>query len=323
MDPTILNQPPQFQPKHEPIFCCINVERDCKPNRNFHEVGCAILDTRKVKDVAPGDRCQNWFRYIQTEHVRITDNWHSGRSHHPHWCRPNPDCFAFGKTKYKPTNNMRDYFTSKWANLVRDQPLSTKPQGVDTGVSEEPIGPYTGPSGSTSGTTRAWPQNPPKQTPPEQNPPKSKKKESKKKNPDSPRRNIILVVWAGQQEGDTIEQLKFNLIDTVLEKWDFQKHDASQYFSRAVRKPLPSLGDFAEALRVRTTDVETGETLLHNGGNDAGFALQTMLATMCLTSTQVDELCSDGRVSGPELVDHINLNCLKFNRIEARRLDGV
>ena len=121
-DSAILTQAPPHPMLDDAIFIALDVEKNCHPPQSLSEIGYAYLDTRHVKDIPPGDRCKNWFAHIRTEHIRITDDWHSreGLRHHNHWCRPKGHIYAFGNTQYKTLEKATRFLKSTWGNLLKD-----------------------------------------------------------------------------------------------------------------------------------------------------------------------------------------------------------
>lgn len=74
------------------MICC-DVETYEKNPGLVTELGFAILDTKKLIDVAPGAGAQNWFGLIQGRHIRIKEYSYITNREFVHGC---PDSFIFG-----------------------------------------------------------------------------------------------------------------------------------------------------------------------------------------------------------------------------------
>lgn len=68
-----VNQPPPYPFDMDSIFIAIDLEAWESPPRMVTEVGIATLDTRDLKNVAPGNVGKNWHSLIRGRHIRIDE----------------------------------------------------------------------------------------------------------------------------------------------------------------------------------------------------------------------------------------------------------
>ena len=81
---------------NEPIFIAIDVEAHERGPRPVTEVGIATLDTRDLKDVAPGTNGENWQAAIRARHFRIAEYKHLRNKDFVDGC---PEHFEFGSSE--------------------------------------------------------------------------------------------------------------------------------------------------------------------------------------------------------------------------------
>ncbi|KAF4556929.1 Hypothetical protein D9617_1g088110 [Elsinoe fawcettii] len=105
------------------VFLAMDIEIDCTAEEGLCEIGIATLDTRRVENIAPGDRCSNWFPHIQSTHIRNLDHFHDvHRDNHSAICRHHlakGDRFAFGHTLYMHTADISHYLQQMVEDLRR------------------------------------------------------------------------------------------------------------------------------------------------------------------------------------------------------------
>lgn len=75
------------------MFVCFDIETYEKSPGLVTELGFAILDTKKLNDVAPGAGARNWFGLIQGRHIRIKEYSYIKNMEYVQGC---PDDFMFG-----------------------------------------------------------------------------------------------------------------------------------------------------------------------------------------------------------------------------------
>lgn len=75
------------------VFVCFDIETYEKSPGLVTELGFAILDTKKLIDVAPGADARNWFDVIQGRHIRIKEYSYIKNMEYVQGC---PDDFMFG-----------------------------------------------------------------------------------------------------------------------------------------------------------------------------------------------------------------------------------
>ncbi|KAL2168183.1 hypothetical protein VTG60DRAFT_300 [Thermothelomyces hinnuleus] len=88
----IINEPEQFV-----LFVAIDIEAWEQDQGIITEIGIAMLDTTEIKDIAPGEGCQNWFPLIEARHIRVKENSWATNSRFVRGCA---DRFSFGTTEF-------------------------------------------------------------------------------------------------------------------------------------------------------------------------------------------------------------------------------
>lgn len=99
-----LAAPPPFDPENDVVFICFDIETyEMKP-KLVTEIGFAILDTRDIRVVAPGEDARNWFPYIQGHHLRVKEykNYRNKR-----FVKGYPQFFQFGKSEIISVDSIR------------------------------------------------------------------------------------------------------------------------------------------------------------------------------------------------------------------------
>ncbi|OJD13377.1 hypothetical protein AJ78_06166 [Emergomyces pasteurianus Ep9510] len=95
--PFDINQPVPFPFASEPIFVCVDVEANEKAHRQITEIGVSTLDTLDLVGIAPGEGGCNWIAKIQSRHFRISEYSHIVNREYISGC---PDRFEFGESEW-------------------------------------------------------------------------------------------------------------------------------------------------------------------------------------------------------------------------------
>lgn len=79
------------------MFICFDIETYERTPKLVTEVGFAILDTRDIRGIAPGENGLQWFPYIQGRHFRIKEYKHyRNKDFVKGW----PAHFQFGESEF-------------------------------------------------------------------------------------------------------------------------------------------------------------------------------------------------------------------------------
>ncbi|OAX84461.1 hypothetical protein ACJ72_01161 [Emergomyces africanus] len=95
--PLDVNKPAPFQFASEPIFICVDVEANEKLHRQITEIGVSTLDTLDLVGIAPGEGGCNWIKKIKSRHFRISEYSHVVNKEYIRGC---PDRFEFGESEW-------------------------------------------------------------------------------------------------------------------------------------------------------------------------------------------------------------------------------
>lgn len=68
-----VDKPTAFPSEHHPVLVTIDVEVNEFAHDMVTEVGFAILDTEKIKDVAPGELGEGWWPLMESKHLRVME----------------------------------------------------------------------------------------------------------------------------------------------------------------------------------------------------------------------------------------------------------
>lgn len=88
-----IDKPAPHPFKSDPIFICIDLEAFERAIHKITEIGIATLDTRYLKDLAPGPNGANWIAKTQCKHLRISEHLNLLNKRFVKGC---PDKFNFG-----------------------------------------------------------------------------------------------------------------------------------------------------------------------------------------------------------------------------------
>lgn len=99
LDPLNLNLPAPFPFEKEPVIISCDIESYERDHRLITEIGVSTLDTLDLVKLPPGQGGKNWTSQIRSRHFRI-----QGREHlvNRDFCVGNPDAFQFGQSEFVP-----------------------------------------------------------------------------------------------------------------------------------------------------------------------------------------------------------------------------
>lgn len=255
---TDLNLPPNFG-KHQPVFVCLDVEGSCAhpSSHSLAEIGIAVLDTRDVLTLPAGDRGRGWHSKIRKWHIRTEE--------------------------YRHDRHLHGVLQSHVPWCKGDPGLFAF--GASTMIKKSNIRRYL----------EDWFKN-------------ISQRNLRK---DETQRRIILLTFASSLEESKLRFHEVGWFINAQEAWDVQKMQFARRLHRQLDKPHVSVRDLLDHTRVayeqhlfplnpdvrepRLTEKErNGDRLLHNGGNDAAFELQGMLASLLMTREQHQQSLKDG-----------------------------
>ncbi|KAI1170734.1 hypothetical protein F4777DRAFT_591732 [Nemania sp. FL0916] len=96
-------KPAPFESKETVRFVCVDVEADELAAKVITEIGLAILDTKDIAHLAPGEGGQNWFSRIKAYHLRVEEHKHVVNSKYVQGC---PNSFNFGRSVIVPQQDI-------------------------------------------------------------------------------------------------------------------------------------------------------------------------------------------------------------------------
>ncbi len=101
MEPLNIHSPAPHPFEKEPVIISIDVESYERAHNLITEVGISTLDTLDLAGIAPGQNGKNWINQIRSRHFRI-----KGRQHlvNKDFCVGNPDAFQFGCSEWVDLN---------------------------------------------------------------------------------------------------------------------------------------------------------------------------------------------------------------------------
>ena len=96
LQPFNLNTAAPFHCEGNPVLVCIDVESYERAHHCITEIGISTLDTMDLKGVAPGNGGENWMNHIRSRHLRIREFLHLVNKD---FCVGNPEDFQFGQSE--------------------------------------------------------------------------------------------------------------------------------------------------------------------------------------------------------------------------------
>lgn len=121
-----VTKPAPFACDLDAIFIAIDLEAYESPPRMITEVGIATLDTRDLKDIAPGELGKDWHDYIRGRHIRVDEFKHLVNHQYVAGC---PGSFEYGDSEFVPKEQVGSVLAScfrhpfsQQEHLIRDSP---------------------------------------------------------------------------------------------------------------------------------------------------------------------------------------------------------
>lgn len=100
-----VNKAVPFDMEDSMVFLCFDLEMYERNPNVVTEVGIAILDTKDIKDMPPGENGENWFMSIKARHIRIQENMgYRNFQFVQGW----PDRFNFGESELVPMAEVKN-----------------------------------------------------------------------------------------------------------------------------------------------------------------------------------------------------------------------
>lgn len=91
-----LASPAPFDFENDAVFICFDVETYERVPKLVTEIGFAILDTRDIRGIAPGEDGRAWFASIQARHFRVKEYRYYKNKEFVAGC---PEYFQFGQSE--------------------------------------------------------------------------------------------------------------------------------------------------------------------------------------------------------------------------------
>ncbi|KAI1617326.1 hypothetical protein EDD36DRAFT_450974 [Exophiala viscosa] len=97
LDPLEVNAPAPLPFEKEPIIISVDIESYERAHNQITEIGVSTLDTLDLVGLPPGNNGKAWINQIRSRHFRI-----KGREHlvNKDFCVGNPDAFQFGRSEF-------------------------------------------------------------------------------------------------------------------------------------------------------------------------------------------------------------------------------
>ncbi|KAI2630800.1 hypothetical protein GGR54DRAFT_170867 [Hypoxylon sp. NC1633] len=98
-----VSMPVPFEVNNPVRFVCVDIEAWEKERHVVTEIGFAVLDTKDIMRVAPGNDGHNWFPLVKSYHLRI---WEHAEKVNRLYVRGCPDRFDFGESEFVNLKNI-------------------------------------------------------------------------------------------------------------------------------------------------------------------------------------------------------------------------
>lgn len=92
-----INKAAPYLFEKDPVFISVDIESYERAHNLITEVGISTLDTLDLIDTPPGENGQNWIDCIRSRHLRIRDHQYLVNRD---FCVGNPDAFQFGRSEW-------------------------------------------------------------------------------------------------------------------------------------------------------------------------------------------------------------------------------
>lgn len=92
-----LDKPAPFSFAKSPVLVCIDIESYERGHHLITEVGISTLDTMEIACMNPGENGENWRKQIRSRHFRIRENAHLRNID---FCIGDPEGFQFGESEF-------------------------------------------------------------------------------------------------------------------------------------------------------------------------------------------------------------------------------
>lgn len=118
LDPLDVNTPNQYPFEKDPVLISIDVEAYERAHNLITEIGISTLDTLDLVGIAPGLGGVNWVNQIRSRHFRIKGREHLVNRD---FCPGNPDAFQFGTSEFIDLSEVAEKVDGcfKWPFSVR------------------------------------------------------------------------------------------------------------------------------------------------------------------------------------------------------------
>lgn len=303
LDPLDITKPAPFPFNHLPVYVCVDVESYERAHNIITEVGVSTLDTMDLVDLSPGQNGENWRKQIRSRHFRVQE--YSGYRNKD-FCIGDPEAFQFGESEFVSLKDIGEKVDSCFeypfsVAFKHDGRLKIEAQGSDKMTSKldslnlqetgSDDAPSTNNSSSESGTQQK-----------------------------GPKERTVLIVGHGINS-DLIYLSKLNSSifasksapvlsadsHAAEDKPDSDLRDRAARGAKALDSIKESL-DTAELYKVMMRDqnprslagllydLEIAGFYLHNGGNDARYTLEALVA-MTIKARQIDDEASTGKTA--------------------------
>lgn len=220
-----VNRPAPFNLEKEVVFVCFDVECYEFNHNIITEVGFAILDTKDLCGVAPGEGAEGWFELIKAVHFRIMDYKHLRNSKYVTGC---PGKFQFGWVL--PPLSPQSSHSSTYSPIVRSNSKFVGMESIQKRCIEILV-----PKDDVSGKPR----------------------------------NIVIVGHDVEMDVKLIYSVDVDIhqLPGLVDIADSQR--MHQHYQKVIN---------GQKLGTVLTDLGIKHSFLHNGGNDAVYTLQSLLA---------------------------------------------